>query len=460
MELPAMSALYLAFQEGAGGLELPPLDFSYIGTRGIVGIVMLIHMFFAQIFVGFVVGSPILQAWGMRKGNTRMQRLSEGLDRFNVFTFSLGATFAGMFLVLIVGFYPRVTSALFTHFFWYFPVLAMGVMVLTLLLLYAYHYRTQRRSIVAGLGAAFFILVWQAILTGVDTFMVSGGGESARTIQSGGNLTFSSLGEALGSIFNPMFIPMDLHRTFGNLSWPAFAVAGWAAFRYRWAKSVDGKAFYDWAGSLGVMWGTIFLLLQPFAGFAIAYTMKAAYQPNAPMVQGTGGPFDRLVGSGSGADSLTSTLLYINLLLVVGIFVFSNVAMYLGAGEHPERRGRLPIRFFGLLAAVAGLYSISPIAGWPFLYMRYIMILIMVLATLGAVIFYARARRMFAYGSPSGGYRAALMFLGVLAVVVSLNMGFMKSNSRVPYTIYGEPQYKVNSEKPITQEQIRSQAQP
>jgi cytochrome bd ubiquinol oxidase subunit I len=333
-------------------------------------------------------------------------------------------------------------------------------MVLTILLLYVYHYRTQRRSIVAGLGAAFFILVWQAILTGVDTYMVTGGGAGEQAFQSGGNLTFSGLGEALGSIFNPMFIPLDLHRTFGNLSWPAFAVGAWAAFRYRSAKSPGDKAFYDWAGSMGVMWGTIFLLLQPFAGFAIAYTMKAAYQPNAPMAQGAGGPYDRLVGSGPGADSLTSNLLYINLLIVVGLFVFSNLAMYLGAGEHHERKGRLPIRFFGLLAAVAGLYSASPIADWPFLYMRYIMILIMVLATLGAVIFYARARPKFAYGSPGGGYRAVLMFLGVLAVVVSLNMGFMKSNSRVPYTVYGEPQYKVNSEKPITQEQIKSQTRP
>ncbi len=453
-----MSVLYLALQEGPRGLELPSLDFAYLGTRGIVGITMLIHMFFAQIFVGFVIGSPLLQAWGMRKGNAYMQRLSHGLDRFNVLTFSLGATFAGMFLVLIVGLYPRVTSALFTHFFWFFPTLAMGVMVLTLLLLYVYHYRTQRRSIVAGLGAAFFILVWQAILTGVDTFMVTGGGAGEQTVQSGGDLTFSSLGEALGSIFNPMFIPLDLHRTFGNLSWPAFAVAAWAGFRYRWAKSADDKAFYDWAGSMGVMWGTIFLLLQPFAGFAIAYTMKAAYQPNMPMAQGTGGPYDRLVGSGPGADSWTSNLLYINLLMVVGLFVLSSVAMYMGAMRHPERSGRLPIRFFGLLAAVAGLYSISPIADWPFLYMRYIMILIMVLATLGTVISYVRARRTFVYGSPGGGYRAILMLLGTFAVLVSLNMGFMKSNSRLPYTIYGEPQYKVNSEKPITQEQIKPQS--
>jgi cytochrome bd-type quinol oxidase subunit 1 len=460
VELAAAGVLYLALQEGPGTLDLPALDFAWLGTRSIVGIVMLIHMFFAQLFVGFIIGSPLLQAWGVRKGNAHMQRLSHGLDRFNVLTFSIGATFAGMFLVLIVGFYPRVTSALFTHFFWFFPTLAMGAMVLTLLLLYLYHYRTQRRSIVAGLGAAFFILVWQAILTGVDTFMVTGGEAGEPTLQSGGDLSFSSLGEALGSIFNPMFIPLDLHRTFGNLSWPAFAVAAWAAFRYRGAKSAEDKAFYDWAGSMGVMWGTIFLLLQPFAGFATAYTMKAAYQPNAPMVEGTGGPFDRLVGSGPGADSFTSDLLYINLVGVVGLFVFSNVAMYLGAKRHPERAGRVPIRFFGLVAAVAGLYAISPIADWPFLYMRYIMILLMVLATMGATIAYVRGRGRFRYGSPGRGYRAVLLLIGVIAVGLTLNMGFMKSNSRVPYTIYGEPQYKVNSERPVTQEQIESPTRP
>ena len=250
---PGLLFLYL-FQEGARGPELPSISFPYLGTRGLTGIVMLIHMFFAQLFIGFVIGSPILQRLGARRENAHMQRLSRSLDRFNVLTFSIGATFAGMFLVLIVGFYPRVTSALFTHFFWFFPMLAMGAMTITLYLLYVYHYRTQRRSIVAGLGAAFFILVWQAILTGVDTSMVTGAGE--RAIQSGGDL--DSLGSALGSILNPMFVPMDLHRTFGNLSWPAYALAGWAAFMYARSKRAEDRTFYDWAGSMGLLWGTVF----------------------------------------------------------------------------------------------------------------------------------------------------------------------------------------------------------
>src|SRR5215203_3975325 len=407
MEFPTMSLFYLALQEGPRGLELPTLDFAYLGTRGIVGIVMLIHMFFAQLFIGYIIGSPILQAWGVRKGNAHMQRLSHALDRFNVLTFSIGATFAGMFLVLIIGLYPRVTATLFTHFFWFFPTLAMAAMGATIFFLYLYHYRTRRRSVLAGLAAAFFILIWQAILTGVDTFMVTGGGPGER-LQSGGNLTFSSLGDALESMLNPMFIPLDLHRTFGNLSWPAFAVAGWAAFAYGRAKKAEDREFFDWAGSMGVLWGTTFLLLQPFVGFVMVLSLKLlGYGAAEPPVSG---PYHRLVGAGS--ESFTSNLLYINLLMVVGLFVLSNLAMYAGAGRNPESRGRRYIQLFGLIAAVAGLYSVSPVADWPFLYVRYIMLLIMVVATVGTLVSYARIRRTFVYGGPGGAYRAALLLLG------------------------------------------------
>jgi cytochrome d ubiquinol oxidase subunit I len=443
MESPVASVL-LMLQEGARGLELPAIDFAYLGTRGIVGITMLIHMFFAQLFVGYIIGSPLLQWWGVRKGNANMQRLAGSLDRFNIYTFSVGATFAGMFLILIFGLYPRVSAVLFTHFFWFFPTLAMGAMVMTLYLAYTYHYRTQRRSIVAGLGAAFFILVWQAILTGVDTFMVTGGGAGASPIQSGGQLTFSSLGQALEGILNPMFLPMNLHRIFGNLSWPAYALAGWAAFMYARSKRAKDRTFYDWVSSMGLLWGTVFLLLQPFVGFANAYFMQSGYESGA---------YDRLVGTGG--KSFTSNFLHVNLLMVVGLFVLSSAAMYLGAVRHSERAGRAPIRLFGLVAAVAGLYAISPLAEVPFLYMRYIMMLVMVLATLGALVAYVRGRRSFEYGSPGGGYRAVLMTLGVLAAVVTLSMGWMKSNSRVPYTIYGQSQYTVESEKPIIQEQVQ-----
>ena len=134
--------------------------------------------------------------------------------------------------------------------------------------------------------------------------------------------------------------------------------------------------------------------------------------------------------------------------MVVGLFVLSSIAMYLGAGRHPDRAGRRPIQIFGIIAAVAGVYSISPLAQFPFLYMRYIMILIMVLATTVALFAYLRGRFKFRYGSPGVAHRVVLISLGVLAAATALTMGTMKSNSRVPYTVYNEPQFTVENETP------------
>jgi hypothetical protein len=232
-----------------------------------------------------------------------------------------------------------------------------------------------------------------------------------------------------------MFVEMILHRTFANLSWPAFALAAWAAFMYIRSKTEVDKAFYDWTTSVGLTWGTGFLIVQPVSGFFITYALQVG-----------GGGYGRLVGEGG--STTTSHLLYINLAMVVGLFVLSNIAMYIGAGRHPDNAGRRPIQLFTLIAAVAGLYCISPLANFPFFYMRYVMILVMMLATAGAFVTYLRGRMRFRYGSPGVSYRVVLLALGVLAAVTALNMGFMKSNSRVPYTVYNQSEFTVEAESP------------
>jgi cytochrome d ubiquinol oxidase subunit I len=423
------------------------------GTRAFTGLTMLVHMFFAELFVGFAIAAPVLQAWGARTGSPRMDRLARSLTRFNVLTFSVGATFAVLFLVLLVGFYPQVTASLFTNFI-VFIFIAMLSMGLTLYGMYTYYYKWDRyavlhkgRHIAFGFSMGFFIWIWMVIMTGIDTYMVSGGGPASPPLSSG---NIANFGTAFTGIFNPMFVEMVLHRTFANLSWPAFAVATWAAFMYTRSKTQGDRAFYDWSTSVGLIWGVGFLMLQPIVGFVIVYSMKLAQPENPVSGVAEGGAYGRLVGSGG--ETFTSDLLYVNLALVVTLFVLSNIAMFLGAGRHPERAGRAPIRFFGLAAAVAGIYSISPLADVPyespFFYLRYIALLIMVLATLGAFITYMRGRVRFRYGSPRASYRIALVALGVLASVVAMNMGFMKSNSRAPYTVYNQPDYTIESRPP------------
>ena len=415
------------------------------GARFVTGFTMLIHMFFAELFVGFAIAAPVLQAWGARTGSPRMDRLAHSMAGFNVLTFSTGATFAVLFVVLLVGLYPRVTASLFTHFF-YFIALAMLSMGLALWGMYSYYYKWDRysvlnkkRHIALGFTMGLFIWIWMLIMTGIDTYMVTGGGPGRPAITEG---NIASFGAALQGIFNPMFVEMLLHRTFANLSWPAFALAAWAAFMYVRSKTAEDKAFYDWSSAVGLTWGVGFLLLQPLVGFGIVYALKiSAPGGSGP---GSGGSYGRLT------EGATSNLLTINLIFVVGLFVLSNVAMFLWAERHPDRAGRVPIRFFGLVAAVAGLYAVSPLADFPFLYMRYIMMLVMILATFAAFVTYLRGRGRFRYGSPGRSYRATLLVLGILAAVLALNMGFMKSNSRVPFTVYNQPDYTVEPSPPPT----------
>ncbi len=431
------------FATSAGLSFLAQLDLSNFtfpgGVRGFTGFTMLVHIFFAELFVGFAIAAPVLQAWGARTGSPRMDRLAHSMVRFNVLTFSTGATFAVLFMVLLVGFYPRVTAALFTQFF-YFVAIAMASMLLALWGMYSYYYKWDRYSVLSkrrhallGFSMGAFIWIWMVIMTGIDTFMTTGGGPGAAPINEG---NISSFGTALSGIFNPMFVEMILHRTFANLSWPAFAIAAWAAFMYIRSKSEEDKAFYDWSTSVGLTWGTGFLLIQPISGFFVAYSMSSV------------GSYERLVGEGGSTP--TSNLLYVNLAMVVALFVLSNVAMYLGAGRHPDLAGRRPIQVFTLVAAAAGLLSLFANFdhGTPLFWIRYIAILVMVLATAGAFVTYLRGRMRFRYGSPGVAYRIVLLSLGIIAAATALSMGFMKSNSRVPYTVYNQPGFTVEAERP------------
>src|ERR687893_458166 len=142
----------ILFATSAGLSFLAQLDLSNFtfpgGVRGFTGFTMLVHIFFAELFVGFAIAAPVLQAWGSRTGSPRMDRLAHSMVRFNVLTFSTGATFAVLFMVLLVGFYPRVTAALFTHFF-YFIAIAMASMLLALWGMYSYYYKWDRYSVLS-----------------------------------------------------------------------------------------------------------------------------------------------------------------------------------------------------------------------------------------------------------------------------------------------------------------------
>ena len=217
------------------------------GARFFTGFTMLVHMFWAELFCGVRAGGPGAPSLGRTHRQPPHGPSGALAARFNVLTFSTGATFAVLFLVLLVGLYPQVTTSLFTNFF-YFIAIAMASMGLALWGMYTYYYKWDRysvlykgRHILFGFTMGFFIWVWMVIMTGIDTYMTTGGGSDTLEITQGNVANF---GVALQGIFNPMFVEMILHRTFANLSWPAFALAAYASFMYIRSKTQEDRAFY------------------------------------------------------------------------------------------------------------------------------------------------------------------------------------------------------------------------
>ena len=90
MGVATISSLHLLAQ-----LNLSDAFSDVGGIRFITGFTMLVHMFWAELFVGFALAAPVLQAWGARTGSPRMDRLAHSMARFNVLTFSTGRDLRG-----------------------------------------------------------------------------------------------------------------------------------------------------------------------------------------------------------------------------------------------------------------------------------------------------------------------------------------------------------------------------
>jgi len=88
-----------------------------------------------------------------------------------------------------------------------------------------------------------------------------------------------SLATNVGAVYiNPTFVPLNMHRFVGNISYAGFLVAGFAALLYLRSTRDSDREYYDWMGHWGLVWGFGFLLLQPFIGYGY---MKAIREHNA-----------------------------------------------------------------------------------------------------------------------------------------------------------------------------------
>jgi cytochrome d ubiquinol oxidase subunit I len=236
-------------------------------------------------------------------------------------------------------------------------------------------------------------------------------------------------------VLNPTSYPLTVHRTVGNLAYIGFAFGGFCAIKYLRAKTAEDKAFYDWAGSFGVLWGVAMTLLQPVIGYSYAKEIQLhTYGSWYKMMRGT----------------LSNVFLWQMTLLGV---------MFLVATFYFARRLRTDqARGAGLLKAMSvGMVLTTLLAAMPYhLAFTYDQVLaaglnrpfwqgglinpIGAMIAIAAVIWYLRGLPGVIWGTARRGEQRLLMVMTVLTMAMIVTMAYIRENGRDPDLIAGQMQ--------------------
>jgi cytochrome bd ubiquinol oxidase subunit I len=276
--LLVMLGLFLALGTAAYAQvpSAPSVEFPYTGNRTGVWIVAQLHILFA----GFILGAPIfivISEWlGYRKQDPRYDRLAKEVTKVTVILYSMTALTGGLFIFVLLATYPQFTTWLINHFFLIFAVIYPLLFIGETIVLYLYFYswdalkgEKKGRHIAIGVLLNLIGTITLFVIDGPTSFMNT----PANATEGISLVDFIQTAPLWDKIFNYSWIPMNLHRLVGNVTFGGFIAGLIAAYMYMGAKKEEDRAYYDWMGFVGNLIGVGALLFLPFMGYLYAYEL-------------------------------------------------------------------------------------------------------------------------------------------------------------------------------------------
>jgi cytochrome d ubiquinol oxidase subunit I len=259
----------------AQALGAPPVEFPYTGNRTAVWIVAQLHILFAA----FILGAPIfvvISEWlGYRKHDPRYDRLAKEVMKVTVILYSMTALTGGLFIFVLLATYPQFTTWLINHFFLVFAVIYPLLFIGETVLLYMYFYSwdawkgdKKARHIALGVLLNLVGTITLFVIDGPTSFMNTP--VKAEGVSPAEFLMTATLWD---KIYNYSWMPMNLHRLVGNVTFGGFITGLVAAYMYMAAKKEEERSYYDWMGFVGNLIGVGALLFLPFMGYLLAYEL-------------------------------------------------------------------------------------------------------------------------------------------------------------------------------------------
>lgn len=253
----------------------PPVEFPYTGNRTAVWIVAQLHILFA----GFILGAPIfvvISEWlGYRKQDPRYDRLAKEVTKVTVILYSMTALTGGLFIFVLLATYPQFTTWLINHFFLVFAVVYPLLFIGETIVLYMYFYtwdawkgNKKARHIALGVLLNLIGTITLFVIDGPTSFMNTP--VKAEGVSPAEFLATATLWD---KIFNYSWMPLNLHRLVGNVTFGGFVAGLIAAYMYMGSTKDEERSYYDWMGFVGNMIGVGALLFLPFMGYLLAYEL-------------------------------------------------------------------------------------------------------------------------------------------------------------------------------------------
>lgn len=254
----------------------PTVEFPYTGNRTAVWIVAQIHILFAA----FILGAPIfvvISEWlGYRKQDPRYDRLAKEVTKVTVILYSMTALTGGLFIFVLLATYPQFTTWLINHFFLIFAVLYPLLFIGETIVLYLYFYtwdawkgEKKARHIALGVLLNLIGTVTLFVIDGPTSFMNT----PAKAAEGISLVEYIQTASLWDKVYNYSWMPMNLHRLVGNVTFGGFITGLIAAYMYMGSKSDSERAYYDWMGFIGNLIGVGALMVLPFMGYLLAYEL-------------------------------------------------------------------------------------------------------------------------------------------------------------------------------------------
>ena len=274
MALIALLALFggVAYAQAPG---TPPVEFPYTGNRTAVWIVAQLHILFA----GFILGAPIfvvISEWlGYRKQDPRYDRLAKEVTKVTVILYSMTALTGGLFIFVLLATYPQFTTWLINHFFIVFAVIYPLLFIGETFVLYMYFYtwdawkgNKKARHIALGVLLNLIGSITLFVIDGPTSFM-----NTPVKAEGVSPVEFLATASIWDKMFNYSWMPLNMHRLVGNVTFGGFVAGLIAAYMYMGSTKDEERAYYDWMGFVGNMIGVGALLFLPFMGYLLAYEL-------------------------------------------------------------------------------------------------------------------------------------------------------------------------------------------